>query len=63
MYANQVKTNNKFRIQLWLDLKCESISMNSLEKVNYRESDLLKFFIKYNECSNSEFVNYQKKNV
>ena len=54
-------TNKEFRRQLWITLTCESISMNSLKRINYRKSDLIKFFIKYNECHNSEFVNYQKK--
>lgn len=35
--------------------------MKSLKTLNYRKSDLVKFFIKYNECSNSEFINYQQK--
>jgi len=59
--VHQAKINNQFRRQLWNTLKCESISMNSLKKVRYRKSDLVKFFIKYNKCSNSDFVNYQKK--
>ena len=54
-------TNKQFQRQLWIALKCESISMNSLRKIRYRKSDLVQFFIKYNECSNSEFVNYQKE--
>ena len=59
--VNQAKINNEFRRQLWIALKCESISMNSLKKIRYRKSDLVQFFVKYNECSKSEFVNYQKK--
>lgn len=59
--VNQAKINNQFRRQLWDTLKCESISMNSLKKIRYRKSDLVQFFVKYNKCSNSEFVNYQKK--
>jgi hypothetical protein len=35
--------------------------MNSLKKVNYEKSDLMRFFIKYKECSNVEFINYQQK--
>lgn len=59
--GNVVANNNEFRRQLWIALKCESISMNSFKKINYRKSDLVQFFVKYNKCSNSEFVNYQKK--
>lgn len=53
--------NNEFRRQMWVALQCESISMKSLKTINYRKSDLVKFFIKYNVCSKSEFVNYQQK--
>ncbi len=57
----QIAKNNEFRRQLWNTLKCESISMKQLSKINYRQSELIKFFIKYNACSDSEFINYQKK--
>jgi len=57
----QVAKNNEFRRQLWNTLKCESISMDQLAKINYRQSELIKFFITYNKCSNSEFINYNNK--
>ncbi|MFD2726190.1 tRNA modification GTPase [Hyunsoonleella rubra] len=57
----QVAKNQHFRQQLWNALKCESISMNQVAKINYRQSELIKFFVKYNECTNSEFVNYKTK--
>ncbi|WP_396600543.1 tRNA modification GTPase [Algibacter sp. R77976] len=60
-YEGQVAKNNEFRRQLWNELKCEGISMQHLAKINYRQSELIKFFITYNECNNSEFINYQKK--
>lgn len=60
--AHNWAVNKEFRRQLWITLTCESISMNSLKKIDYRKSDLVQFFIKYNECHNSKFVYYQKKN-
>ncbi|MBC3759233.1 tRNA modification GTPase [Hyunsoonleella sp. SJ7] len=57
----QVAKNQHFRQQLWNALKCESISMDQVAKISYRQSELIKFFIKYNECTNSEFVNYKTK--
>ncbi|WP_298878602.1 tRNA modification GTPase [uncultured Polaribacter sp.] len=59
--AHNWAINKEFQRQLWNNLKCENISMNSLKKIKYEKSDLTKFFIKYNECHNSEFVYYQKK--
>lgn len=55
------KDNNKFRQQLWTDLKCENISINDIEKVNYKKSDLVNLFIKYNKCNNSEIINFENK--
>jgi len=57
----QVAKNEQFRQQLWDALKCESISMSLVDKTNYRQSDLVKLFVKYNECANSEFINYKAK--
>ena len=59
--GHTVSKNNEFRQQLLIALKCESISTKNFKKINYRKSDLVNFFIKYHECSNSEFINYQQK--
>lgn len=59
--SQQVAKNYEFRRQLWNTLKCEGIPMERLTKINYRQSELIKFFIEYNKCSNSDFVNYQIK--
>jgi hypothetical protein len=49
---NTVATNNQFKQQLWMDLKCEAIEMNTVEKLEYSKNSLMKFFKKYNECTN-----------
>ena len=58
---NKVGQNNRFRNQLWNDLKCSTIKMNNLKNLKYAKSNLISFFSKYNTCSNSEFINYDKK--
>jgi hypothetical protein len=58
--------NNKFRMQIWNHLKCESVSMQSLEFLSYSVSDLTRFFVKYNDCHNVNYVNFeniQKKDL
>lgn len=55
-----IAKNNEFRQQLWLALKCEVISMDHVKKLKYRQSELINFFRKYNDCSNSEFINHTK---
>lgn len=56
---DRIAHNNRFRQQLWTDLKCEGIELSDIEKIAYSEDDLEKFFIKYNTCQNTDFINYE----
>jgi hypothetical protein len=58
---NTVATNNQFKQQLWMDLKCKTIEMNTIEKLQYTKSSLINFFKKYYECTNGDFVNSEAK--
>jgi hypothetical protein len=58
---NKIGTNNKFRNQLYDNLKCVDISMEELKFMNYNKKELLNLFKKYNNCHNSEFVNFDEK--
>lgn len=57
----QIAENNQFRQQLINHLTCQTISKNEIEIINYNENDLIKLFVKYNQCENSQFVNYKTK--
>jgi hypothetical protein len=57
----QILYNYHFRQQLLTDLKCGDISIQDIESLNYYENELVRFFIKYNECQNASFKNYQVK--
>lgn len=59
--GNKIGEVNKYREQIWNNLKCESISMASVENIVYRKQSLVKLFIKYNECHNSKFVTTEVK--
>ncbi|SDF49598.1 hypothetical protein SAMN04487996_1115 [Dyadobacter soli] len=48
----QTATNFGFRQQLLNDLACQGISQQDIERTNYRESDLTRFFEKFNSCKN-----------
>ncbi len=54
----QIAQNKQYKQQLWMALKCDNITINDLEKVDYREKSLLKFFTRYNQCNNSESVTF-----
>lgn len=49
-----VATNFGFRQQLLNDLPCDGITQLQIERTLYRESDLTRFFVKYNTCMNPQ---------
>ena len=53
--------NNHFRQQLLNSLKCASINSNRVKNLEYKKNSLTGLFVEYNECSDSEFVNYEEK--
>ncbi len=58
---SRVATNNKFKQQLQSYLQCDGLETNDYESVSYSQSSLIKLFIKYNSCQNSDFVNFEEK--
>jgi hypothetical protein len=56
-------TNNGFRQQLWLDMKCKDAKASSVENIQYSESALKKYFINYNDCIGSVSTEYKDKGV
>lgn len=57
----QPATNFGFRQQLLNDLSCQGITKLEIERTNYRESDLTRFFERYNSCRNPEAKQQAKK--
>lgn len=53
--------NNKYKQQLWNNLKCKTLTINDAEKLEYTNGDLTRFFVAYNECNNQDYVNYEAK--
>lgn len=53
-----VSENNAFKQQLWVALPCPDFTLDTFEKISYKEAVLRKVFIKYNECASSAYVNY-----
>ncbi len=53
--------NNKFRQQVFVDLRCLDIEKRYVESLSYKERDLIRLFIKYNECVYSDYVGYELK--
>jgi len=53
--------NFGFRQQLLNDLSCEGLSRLEIERTNYREGDLVRFFERYNTCRNPAAKNVVKQ--
>ncbi|SDX86422.1 hypothetical protein SAMN05444411_110137 [Lutibacter oricola] len=58
---SKIGENNRFKQQLWNNLKCASIKLNTIEKIRYKKKDLINIFSQFNNCFKSEFVNYELK--
>lgn len=58
---DQVAKNKQYKQQIWMGLKCDNITLKSIENLNYKRNELINVFVKYNECNNTEFTNFEKK--
>ncbi len=58
---NNIGRNNRFREQLWINLKCPNFKISEIENLEYKKNELVVFFIEYNECNNQEYVNFEEK--
>ncbi|MCM4156220.1 outer membrane beta-barrel protein [Gramella sp. AN32] len=56
-----INENNHFKQQLHNDLKCQSIKTKDIEIIEYDKKDLINLFVLYNECSNSNWTDYDTK--
>ena len=59
--ANKVCINNRFRQQLWIDMRCPDETMSSLESLQYNTNMLKHYFIKFNQCNGYSYSEYNKK--
>ena len=58
---NNIGKNNRFRQQLWGDLKCPNFKNSKIENIDYKKNDLVRFFTEYSECHNNELINFEPK--
>ncbi len=57
---NTIGKNEKYKQQLSMHLKCESITMKEIKNIDYRTKDLIELFIKYNQSKKVDFINLDK---
>ncbi|WP_299778608.1 outer membrane beta-barrel protein [uncultured Formosa sp.] len=58
---NIIKKNNGFKQQILNELKCPSISKQKIENLKYYRKDLIKYFIRFNDCKNSNYTKYNNE--
>ncbi len=51
---NLVGENNRFRQQLWNDVKCPDFKMSKIQNLNYSKNELTKYFLAYSLCQDQE---------
>lgn len=56
-----IRNNNRFRQQLWSELKCPNIELRRIENLDYKKNDLVGFFADYSDCHNSNLINFEQK--
>ncbi|MEE4001226.1 tRNA modification GTPase [Tenacibaculum sp. FZY0031] len=61
-YTNNytIYENKQFLQQLFNNLKCHTLTTKRIEALKYNDSSLSNFFIDYNECKNSESINFYR---
>ena len=60
-FSKHIFQNNLFRQQLFLDLKCHGITSNDVSNIKYTTRDIKRFFVRYNECTHSSYINYERR--
>lgn len=60
--TDKIGTNNAFKNQLWIELKCETFKANRFENLGYEKEELISTFTAYNSCNNGENINYEENN-
>jgi len=53
---DKVATNETFKEQLWLYVRCGNMDTKNIETIKYRQNDLEKYFVSYNTCQNEDSV-------
>ena len=58
---NKIGKNNRFRQQLFVNLKCPNFKTSNIENIIYKKNSLVRFFTEYSKCHNNELINFEPK--
>lgn len=57
---NKIGKNNRFKNQLWNNLKCPNFKLTKIKNLDYQKNDLIDFFVDYNECNGEKIINFEE---
>lgn len=58
---NKVAKNVSFKKQIWDNLKCQNINIKDIKNLEYKKKQLINLFIDFNDCRNSNYIDYETK--
>lgn len=59
--AGKIGKNDRYKQQLAIYLQCESLGMKEVKSIEYKKDALIKYFVKYNKCVDSDYVSFEEK--
>lgn len=57
---NKIAKNENYKGELWNNLKCSSLELNSVHKARYNQADLISILETYNTCENELTYTFKK---
>ncbi len=57
---NRISKNEAYKSELWEVLKCPSITLDDIQRLEYREENLVSFFTTYHECIGKDYIHYKQ---
>lgn len=57
----EIRKNSQYLNQLLRNLQCDGLSIDDVKNIEYKKEDLLKYFVKYNKCTNEDFKIIENK--
>ncbi|PCJ97920.1 MAG: tRNA modification GTPase [Flavobacteriaceae bacterium] len=57
----KIKENNLFKSQIFENLKCDQLSFSNIENLQYKENELVTYFVKFNSCKGVAFNKFEKE--
>jgi len=58
----RVQLNLEYKQQLWKNIQCDGMKFTDLQRIEYQQKPLVRYFQKYHLCAKQSFTDYTKRN-